>query len=107
MAIKRNRKDYGFNEKSTPVFVRITDQKTGRNKILGWFPSIANAKRKIYSFLDENNRQIFDSSNYGRAWSMKNAKDVENPLWPFGKQFDPNYYNYCKDNEFYDQHTKI
>ena len=107
MAIKRNTKDYGWSESCNPVFLRIMDQKTGRNKILGWFPSKAEAKRKVYSFLDENDRQIFDSSNYGRAWSMKNAKDVENPLWPFGKQFDPIYYNSRKDQEFLDQYTRI
>ena len=107
MAIKRNTKDYGWSESCYLVFLRIMDQKTGRNKILGWFPSKAEAKRKVYSFLDENNRQIFDSSNYGRAWSMKNAKDVENPLWPFGKQFDPIYYNSRKDLEFLDQYTRI
>ena len=78
MPIKRNRKDYGWNEKCQPAFLRIQDPNTGRNKIIGWFASKAEAKRKAYGFIDENRRQQFDPSNYGRAWSIIPARQVKN-----------------------------
>jgi len=107
MAIKRNKKDYGWNENCQPVFLRIMDQKTGRNKILGWFASKAEAKRKVYSFVDEYNHQIFDPSNYGRAWSMISAKDVENSKYPFGKQYDVLYHIAYEDMLFSDQYSLV
>lgn len=107
MAIKRNKKDYGYNEKSHPVFLRIMDPKTGRNKILGWFPSKAAAKKKVFNILDANNQQHFTPSNYGRAWSMRPAREVEDSKYPFGYQYDVQYHVAYEDMKFYDRFAKI
>tara|TARA_Y100000034_G_C6591043_1_gene256761 strand:+ start:54 stop:383 length:330 start_codon:yes stop_codon:yes gene_type:complete len=108
MAIKRNKKDYGWHAKCQPVFLRIIDPKTKKNKILGWFPSKAAAKRKVYSFLDKNNCQYFDSSNHGEAWEMKMARDVKNSKFPFGtKYYDRVYHNAHQLASFLDEYGLV
>ena len=107
MAIKRNKKDYGFNEACIPVFLRVKDPKTSKWKVLGWFTSIKAGRQKAWSFLDRNRKQYYDQSNYGTDWQIKMARDVENSKWPFGPINDPTYLNAMDDIRFFDQYSKI
>ena len=107
MAIKRNKKDYGFNEMCIPVFLRVKDPKTSKWKVLGWFTSIKAGKQKAWSFLDKDRKQYYDQVNYGTEWEIKPARDVKNPKWPFGKVVDKYYLNAVDDQLFLDQHSRI